>query len=116
MASKGAINRNNKILKLVESKREKREMLKKKIRDLSLDSKERFAAQLKLDDMPKSSSPVRYRNRCQITGRARGCYRKFGLSRIKFRELALAGMIPGVRKVSWWGIYVFNWSYSRHDN
>lgn len=101
MACKGAINRNNMVLRLVESKKEKRAELKAKVRDLTLDSKERFAAQLKLDEMPKNSSAVRYRRRCQITGRARGCYRKFGLSRIKFRELALAGMIPGVRKASW---------------
>lgn len=101
MASKGAINRNNMVRDLVAAKKAKREELRAVVRDLSLDPKERFAAQLKLDALPRSSSAVRYRNRCQITGRARGCYKKFGLSRIKFRELALKGMIPGVRKASW---------------
>ena len=101
MASKGAINRNNMVRDLVAAKKAKRDELRAIIRDLSLDPKERFAAQLKLDALPRSSSAVRYRNRCQITGRARGCYKKFGLSRIKFRELALKGMIPGVRKASW---------------
>ena len=101
MACKGAINRNNRVRELVEAKKAKRESLKAIVRNLELDPKERFAAQLKLDALPKNSSPVRYRNRCQITGRGRGCYRKFGLSRIKFRELALKGVIPGVRKASW---------------
>ena len=86
---------------LIAAKKAKRDELRAIVRDLSLDPKERFAAQLKLDALPRSSSAVRYRNRCQITGRARGCYKKFGLSRIKFRELALRGMIPGVRKASW---------------
>ena len=101
MASKGAINRNNMVRDLIAAKKAKRNELRAIVRDLSLDPKERFAAQLKLDALPRSSSAVRYRNRCQITGRARGCYKKFGLSRIKFRELALRGMIPGVRKASW---------------
>lgn len=101
MASKGAINRNNMVRDLIAAKKAKRDELRAIVRDLSLDPKERFAAQLKLDALPRSSSAVRYRNRCQITGRARGCYKKFGLSRIKFRELALKGMIPGVRKASW---------------
>ncbi len=101
MASKGAINRNNMVRDLIAAKKAKRDELRAIVRDLSLDPKERFAAQLKLDALPRSSSAVRYRNRCQITGRARGCYKKFGLSRIKFRELALRGMIPGVRKASW---------------
>lgn len=101
MASKGAINRNNMVRDLIAAKKAKRDELRAVVRDLSLDPKERFAAQLKLDALPRSSSAVRYRNRCQITGRARGCYKKFGLSRIKFRELALKGMIPGVRKASW---------------
>ena len=101
MASKGAINRNNMVRDLIAAKKAKRDELRAIVRDLSLDPKERFAAQLKLDALPRSSSAVRYRNRCQITGRARGCYKKFGLSRIKFRELALRGMFPGVRKSSW---------------
>lgn len=101
MASKGAINRNNMVRDLIAAKKAKRDELRAIVRDLSLDPKERFAAQLKLDALPRSSSAVRYRNRCQITGRARGCYKKFGLSRIKFRELALKGMIPGIRKASW---------------
>ena len=62
---------------------------------------ERFKIQLKINDLPRSSSRVRFRNRCKLTGRARGVYRKFGLSRIKIRELSLAGKLPGVVKSSW---------------
>ena len=68
-------------------------------RDLPLD--ERFSAQIKLNEMPRDSSHIRVRNRCNVTGRPRGVYRKFGLSRITFRELASKGMIPGVSKASW---------------
>ena len=79
----------------------KRIELRKKVRDESLSEEERFHAQMKLQSMPRNGCENRIRNRCELTGRSRGYYRAFGLSRIKFRELALQGMIPGVTKSSW---------------
>ena len=67
----------------------------------NLSMEDRFNIQFKLNDLPRSSSRVRYRNRCKLTGRSRGVYRKFGLSRIKIRELSLEGKLPGVIKSSW---------------
>lgn len=87
--------------KLAEASWKKRQELRKKSLDESLSWEEREEAFLKLQKMPRNSSMVRVRNRCAITGRGRGCYRKFGISRIKFRELASEGMIPGVTKASW---------------
>lgn len=101
MASKGVIERNNTLIAKVARCGAKREQLRSMARDRSVDISERMAAQFKLDNMPRSSSKVRVRLRCCITGRGRGCYRKFGISRIKFRELASEGLLPGVRKASW---------------
>lgn len=75
--------------------------LKKKIRNVNLPEDDRFEAQMKLQGLPRNSSPVRFRNRCELTGRPRGFYRKFRISRISLRELANQGMIPGVTKSSW---------------
>ena len=75
------------------------ELIKKFYSDKS--SEERFKIQSKLNDLPRDSSNIRVRNRCKITGRTRGVYRKFGLSRIKIRELTMSGSLPGVVKSSW---------------
>ena len=91
------LNRKNIVLKF----KKRREELKKKIMQKDLSIEERFKIQSKLNDMPRDSSKIRVRNRCKITGRTRGVYRKFGLSRIKIRELSMAGHLPGVVKSSW---------------
>ena len=72
-----------------------------KVKDRSLPMEDRLMAVRKLSEMPRNSAKVRIRNRCALTGRSRGVYRKFGLSRIKLRELASAGQLPGVVKSSW---------------
>lgn len=79
----------------------KRANLKKVIANLNISNEERWQAILKLQTLPRDSIPSRQRNRCQQTGRARGFMRKFGLSRIKLREAAMRGEIPGLRKASW---------------
>lgn len=101
MAKKSSIEKLKNKTRLVELKRTKREELKKKASDLSISEEERHSARVALDQMPRSSSPVRLRHRCQMTGRVRGYLRKFKVSRLVFREMALAGMIPGVFKASW---------------
>jgi small subunit ribosomal protein S14 len=89
------------IRKAVNSKKAKRMELKSIIHNKALSPEERFAAQLKLSSMPRTSSPTRIRNRCMVTGRARGTYRRFNISRIMLREMVAEGLIPGVRKASW---------------
>ena len=79
----------------------KRLALKKLIKNKDLNLEERIKFQSKLNDLPRDSSRVRIRNRCEITGRSRGVYRKFSLSRIKVRELSMSGALPGVTKASW---------------
>jgi small subunit ribosomal protein S14 len=79
----------------------KRAALKKQVMDKTITIEERFAAQLELNNLPRDSSQSRYRNRCAVTGRPRGFYRKFKLSRIVLRELAAFGQIPGLTKSSW---------------
>ena len=101
MATKGAIEREKNIAKLVVKYADKRKELKKQAKDLSLSPKDRVKAMRELDSLPRNSSLVRKRNRCFITGEPRGFLRKFGIHRRKFRELASAGMIPGVYKESW---------------
>lgn len=101
MARKALIEREKKRDKLVALKFTKRQELKKVIRSLTVSEEDRLEAIRKLDKMPKDSSSVRPRNRCQLTGRPRGYYRKFKMSRLCFRELALTGMIPGIIKASW---------------
>ncbi len=86
---------------MVKNKWEKREQLKKVIYDMNKSVEDRLAAVDALNKMPKNSSPIRLRNRCQLTGRARGFLRKFKLSRLCFREMANQGLIPGIVKASW---------------
>jgi len=101
MAKKSVINRNLKRQKLALSQKEKRKTLRATSIDESLSWEERQEASNKLHALSANGSATRVVNRCQITGRGRGVYRKFGLSRIKFRELALEGKLPGVTKSSW---------------
>lgn len=101
MAKKSAIQRNLKRIRLVEKYQSKRTELKKKLLDPNISDEEFFIAQKKLSKLPRNSSPVRVRNRCAVTGRPRAHIRKFGLSRITFREMASDGRIPGVTKSSW---------------
>ena len=101
MAKKSAIEKNNRRRKLVTRYAARRARLKAVTKDESLPQEERFAARLKLAEMPRNSSATRVRNRCQLTGRPRGNYRKFKISRIALRDLASAGQIPGMVKSSW---------------
>jgi len=101
MAKTSAVQRNLKRIKLSKKYAKKRETLKKIINNKKLPLEERFNAQLKLTKLPKNSSKIRIRNRCEITGRPHGVYRKLKISRIALRELALEGKIPGMTKSSW---------------
>jgi len=101
MAKTSAIERNKKRERMANQYAERRAALKAIIQDKSAPPEERFAAQLKLAELPRNSSPVRIRNRCDLSGRPRGYYRKFRLSRIALRELASEGQIPGMVKSSW---------------
>ncbi len=101
MAKKSAVQKNLKRIKMVNKFEEKRKKLKKIIMNKKLELSERFAAQLKLDKLPKNSSKVRIRNRCGISGRPHGYYRKLKISRIALRDMASAGKIPGMIKSSW---------------
>ena len=101
MAKQSSIQKNNNRKRIVKKFSKKRQNLKKKIMQKDLSMEERFKIQSKLNDMPRDGSRIRLRNRCEITGRTRGVYRKFGLSRIKIRELSMSGSLPGVVKSSW---------------
>jgi small subunit ribosomal protein S14 len=101
MATKSSIAKQKRREKLVNLKWNKRQELKKIIVDMDKSDEERMAAKISLNKMPRNSSPVRLRNRCQFTGRARGYLRKFKMSRLCFREMANFGLIPGVVKASW---------------
>lgn len=101
MAKTSSVQKAKRRERLVKLKWEKRQALKKKSMDFSLTEEERYAARQALDKMSPDSSPVRLRNRCLLTGRSRGYYRKFRMSRLCFREMALQGLIPGVTKASW---------------
>ncbi|MFC4486710.1 MULTISPECIES: 30S ribosomal protein S14 [Tepidiphilus] len=101
MAKKSIINREEKRRKLVAKYAAKRDALLAKIRDMSLSEEERMQARLELQQLPRNASPTRLRNRCAITGRPRGTFRKFGLSRNKLREMAFRGEVPGMTKASW---------------
>ena len=101
MAKKSSIEKNNKRKNIVKKFNNRRSSLKKQIMKKDLSMEERFKIQSKLNDLPRDSSKIRVRNRCELTGRSRGVYRKFGLSRIKIRELSMAGSLPGVVKSSW---------------
>jgi small subunit ribosomal protein S14 len=101
MAKKSMIAREVKRAKLVKRYAAKRAVLKAIVRDLNSSDEDRMAAQAKLNAMPRDASPSRMRNRCAITGRPHGVYRKFGLGRNKLREAAMNGEIPGLTKASW---------------
>ena len=101
MAKLSSINKNNKRIKLSNRFYAKRKKLKDIIMDKKLSLEERFKAQQKLSSLPRNSSKIRIRNRCQITGRPHGVYRKLKISRIALRDLGLAGLIPGMTKSSW---------------
>ena len=101
MAKTSAIQKNLKRINMVKKFEKKRKELKKIIINKKLELAERFAAQLKLDKLPKNSSRVRIRNRCGVSGRPHGYYRKLKISRIALRDMASAGKIPGIIKSSW---------------
>ena len=101
MAKTSSVERNNKRERLAKKFAAKRARLKAQAKDDALSMEERFEARLKLSELPRNSAPNRYRMRCGLTGRPRGNYRKFKLSRIALRDLASLGMIPGVVKSSW---------------
>lgn len=101
MAKRSMVNREIKRAKLVKKYAAKRTQLKKDVVNMSLSAEEREAAAVKLQKLPRDASPVRMRNRCELTGRPHGYYRKFGLSRNKLREHAMKGDIPGLVMASW---------------
>lgn len=101
MARKALIEREKKRARLVARDSAKRAELKKLIKDSYLAEEEKLAAMRKLNKLPRNSSPIRMRNRCQLTGRPRGYLRKYRISRLEFRELALEGYLPGITKSSW---------------
>ena len=101
MAKKSSVLKNERRAKMNKSSTPKRKRLKEILMDKTATQEERFEAQLKLAEMPRNSSKTRIRNRCAMTGRPRGFYRKFKLSRIALRELASSGQIPGMVKASW---------------
>jgi small subunit ribosomal protein S14 len=101
MAKKSSIAKQKKRERMVKTKWDKRQALKQVILDMTKPIEERLNAVDALNKMPKNSTPVRLRNRCQLTGRSRGFLRKFKLSRLCFREMANQGLIPGIVKASW---------------
>lgn len=101
MAKKSAIERNKKRRRMAKKYNAKRERLKEIANNRDLPMEERFQARLKLSELPRNASKVRVRNRCEVSGRPRGVYRKFQMSRISLRDLASTGQIPGMVKSSW---------------
>lgn len=101
MAKTSMVERNNKRRALVKKYASRRAALKAKVSDTSLPMEDRFQAQLKLAELPRNASKVRIRNRCELSGRPRGFYRKLKMSRIALRELTSQGLIPGMVKSSW---------------
>jgi len=101
MAKTSAVERNKRRRRLSKKYIGKRARLKAIARDRSRSMEERFQAQIKLAELPRNSAPTRVRNRCEITGRPRGYYRKLGMSRIALRELSAKGLVPGMIKASW---------------
>ena len=101
MAKLALIEREKKRARLVAKFAAKREALKAIVEDQSKSEEERYAARLELQQLPRNANPTRKRNRCAITGRPRGTFRKFGLARNKIREIAFRGEIPGLTKASW---------------
>jgi small subunit ribosomal protein S14 len=101
MAKLALINRQYKREKLVAKYAKKREALQSIVDNQKMSDEDRFAARLKLQALPRNANPTRLRNRCALTGRPRGYFRKFGLGRNKLREYAMRGEIPGIVKASW---------------
>jgi len=101
MAKTSAIERNLKRIRMAKSAAEKRARLKAIVMNRDASPEDRFAATIKLAELPRNSAPVRQHSRCTLTGRPRGTYRKFKLGRIKLRDLASFGQIPGMTKSSW---------------
>ena len=101
MAKTSMVQRDKKRTKLVKKYAAKRADLKAKVANQKLSYDERMAAQTALQKLPRDASPVRQRNRCEMSGRSRGVYRKFGLGRNKLREATMRGDVPGLRKASW---------------
>jgi small subunit ribosomal protein S14 len=101
MAKLSSVNKNERRKKLVAKTAAKLAKLKAKANDQSVDETERLIARLKMAELPRNGNPTRIRNRCELTGRSRGYYRKFRLSRIMLRELGNKGLIPGLTKSSW---------------
>jgi len=101
MAKTSSIEKNKRRVGLVKRYAAKRAKLKETANDMSLAPEDRFAARLKLAELPRNSSPTRIRKRCELTGRSRGNYRKLKMCRIKLRELASYGLVPGMVKSSW---------------
>ena len=101
MAKLALINRNEKRRETVKKYAAKRADLVAVINDVSRSEEERFEARLKFQALPRNSSPVRLRNRCKLTGRPRGVFRKFGLGRSKLRDFVMRGEVPGMTKASW---------------
>jgi small subunit ribosomal protein S14 len=101
MAKTNMVEREKRRARIVKKYAARRAQLKELIRSPKTSPDERAAAQVRLQSLPRDASPTRQRNRCAITGRSRGVYRKFGLSRVKIREVAMRGEIPGLNKASW---------------
>ena len=101
MAKLALIHRNEKRRKMIEKYLTKRTALLSLINNNNLSEEERYEARLKFQALPRNSSPVRLRNRCKLTGRPRGVYRKFGLGRSKLRDFVMRGEVPGMTKASW---------------
>jgi len=101
MAKTSQIHREIKRKQLIQKHAEKRAALRARLKDADASVEDKLAAQIEFAKLPRNSCPTRKKNRCTVTGRPRSYYRKFGISRIALRELALAGQLPGVRKSSW---------------
>ena len=101
MAKTSVVNRDRKRRAIVKKYAAKRKELVEIINNQRFSQEDRYAARLKMQQLPRDASPVRLRNRCALTGRPRGVYKKFGLGRAKLRDIALKGEIPGVIKASW---------------
>jgi len=101
MAKTSAVQKNLSREKLADKFASRRQKLKDIVMSKEVSAEERFAATLKLAELPRNSAKIRVRNRCKITGRPRGYYRKFGIARVELRELAGYGQIPGLKKSSW---------------
>ncbi len=101
MAKKSQIHRDLKRKKLIEKYAERRAELRQKLNDRNVSMEEKFTIQTDFAKLPRNSCPTRLNSRCQVSGRSRSYYRKFGISRIALRELSLRGQLPGMRKSSW---------------